>query len=187
MVGRIPKTKPVKKNNETEGDKTAKASKSRALELIQRSEERHVNVGDPSDKLIKTPEWVKPENISSFNEMIKSIVRCDFDNISEFCREHAVSRDTIYRWLLHQDTKNLIDDAIKAIAVADKPKVYQMITAQVPVNAAYARLWAERYEDYQPKAPKTGNVIINFNFLDPPQQVEQPDKEAEDAEFEEEE
>jgi hypothetical protein len=60
-----------------------------------------------------------------------------------------------------------------------------MITSQVPSNAAYARLWAERYEDYQPKTPTSGNVTINFNFLDPPGQKE-PVKEAEDAEFEEE-
>jgi len=144
-----------------------------------------VKTYDPLDTPIPVPKFVKPENNHAYTQMIIKVCQIDFDDIAAFARDYTVSRQTIYNWLRHQDTKDLIDEVIKAIASADKPKVYQMILSQVSENAAYARLWAERYEDYQPKAPSTGNVTINFNFLDPPAE-KKPAKETEYEEIEEE-
>jgi len=158
----------------TEGDIAVENSDARG---------RDVMTSDSVDKSLKTPKWLKPENISPFIEMAKLIVQCEFNNISAFARKHRVSRETIYTWLRHQDTKDLIDEMIKALSTVDKPKIYKMILAKVPDNPGYARLWMERYEGYQPDQPKSGNVTINFNFLDPPKK---PVKVAEDADYTEE-
>ena len=171
------KTTPVKKKQLTPGQKAVIASKARTQALID-DPERHVNKQVAVDKIFVPPKWLKPEHRSVYREFLELVCRSKLNNISTLALNWGIARDTVYNWLTHQDTKDLVDKFIKAMAVADKALVYEMILAQVQSNAAYARLWAERYEDYQPKMPTSGNVTINFNFLDPPADKE-PAKEAE--------
>ena len=182
------KTKPIKIILPTEGEKAAMASKLRKAGILPVGDEKAakgrnslVKTQDPLDTPIPVPKWIMPNNKHAYAQMIIKVCQIDFDDIAAFAREYGIARQTIYNWLRHQDTKDLIDEVVKAVASTDKPKVYEMILSQVPVNAAYARLWAERYEDYQPKSPSTGNVTINFNFLDPPG----PEKPAKQADYEE--
>jgi len=174
-----------KLNEQRKAEKKKKPVKNkRGKALVKRSEQRKLDVltrSQVSDEF-KPPKWVKSENTEAYMEMCKLCAISQFKDLTKFSRKYGISTTTIYKWLKHNDTKDLVDEIIKTLAVADKADVYKAILSQVPVNANYARLWMERYEDYQPKQPSHGNVIINFNFLDPPQQ---PDKVAEDADYEE--
>jgi hypothetical protein len=105
-------SKPVIKKEETAGDKAAKAAKIRAGELVSAEDltaPMHVKAHDPLSDPIKPPKWVKPVNTVAYIEMIKAVCKIEFDNISEFCRNNNVTTATIYNWLRHQDTKDLID------------------------------------------------------------------------------
>jgi len=179
------KSQSKKVTEKTEGDQAVIVSKKRMTQMIsEKINEGHRDVfkDESVDKTLKTPKWLKKENTIPYLKMIQLLVSAQFNDISKFSRENKVSRQTIYEWLKSPDTKDLVDEFIKALAVADKAKVYQMILAKVPDNPGFARLWMERYEGYRPEEPRSGNVTINFNFLDPPKK---PVKEAEDAEYEE--
>ena len=181
--------KPTKKK--TPGDKIVEQSNKNASALIQQAKqsvkqgERHVSTDDRPDKLLPLPKWVIPRLQMAYTEFLHLVCQGKLANFSEFSRKYTVTRETIYQWLAHQDTKNLVDEFIKALATADKALVYQQVLSQVPQNASYARLWMERYEGYQPDQPQHGAVTINFNFLDPPKEPDQSVKQAdiEDAEI----
>jgi len=168
------KTAVKKVKEKTIGDYAVEIAKQRQTDVIK---------DESTNKSLKPPRWVKPENHRAYMEMVHQLVLAEFNNISEFARKYNLNRSTIYAWLKSQDTKDLVDEVIKTLAVADKAKVYQMVLSQVPNNPGFARLWMERYEGYRPDQPKSGNITINFNFLDPPKI---PAKEAEDAEYTEE-
>lgn len=178
----------IKKERELQQNKpveTKQTKKKKSIDDYKKPEERDVLKHAMASKIIEFPRKMPEENKEAYTKFIFLVCRGKLGNISQFARDFKLNRDTIYQWLTWQHTKDLVDKFIKAMAVNDKALVYEMILDQVPNNAAYARIWQERYEDYIPKTPQSGNITINFNFLQSSEESKKPVKMAEDTDFEE--
>jgi hypothetical protein len=128
------------------------------------------------------PKFVSRINESVYIEMINRICRGTLSNITTFCRKHDISRETLYIWLRKDETVQYINDFIEASTNADRVKIRNTIKSQIKSNAAYARLYSEKYEKWTPEETKTPPLNINFNFFNTapatPEPVEVTDAEV---------
>ena len=138
----------------------------------------HVGEEVALDSFKKVPKFVQRQKHEAYQMMMAALVTARLSNFSAFCREAGIKRDTLYDWLSRDETVKAVSDYIDAQTQADRVEIRDTIKRNINENAAYARLYSEKYEKWQPSAPAAANIQINFNFLNPPKQ---PPK---DAEFE---
>ncbi len=116
------------------------------------------------DKSVNIPKFVTPETATAFSNFLVLVCQGNMDNISDFSRSSGVSRQTIYAWLAHKDTKIAINDMIKIETTKDIGVVYNKIKDNIDSNAAYGRLYLEKYQNWTANSKYNMPVQINFNF-----------------------
>ncbi len=116
------------------------------------------------DKSVQIPKFVTNRTSNAFNNFLVYLCQGKLNNISDFSRLSGIPRQTIYAWLAHKDTKIAIDGMLKIQITKDTGEIYNKIKNNIDTNAAYGRLYLERYENWQPNNRYNAPIQINFNF-----------------------
>jgi hypothetical protein len=108
----------------------------------------------------KLPKYVESKEYGRLIEYLCQFPDQRIQNITEFCEELVISRDTFYRWIKHPHTKSLVREYIDGLATQDQTKMYQNITNMSEHNPRAAKLWHEIYQAWQGPGDKSGTKFI---------------------------
>jgi len=111
----------------------------------------------------------KPENIKQFKYLIYWLClpeeQREIKEIIYLADALNTTSTTIYNWINHKKTNEIIENYLKTLSVKDKLLIRDKIANNIDNNAAYARLYLERYENWHPQNQYNVPLQINFNFF----------------------
>ncbi len=116
-----------------------------------------------SDKSIDFPIFKRKDHKAIYVTFLDKLCKNDL-NLTQFAVEYGIHRSTVHYWLKHKCTAILIDKYIQDMVIKDKLQVYSVIRNKIDSNAAYGRLYLERYENWTANSKYNMPVQINFNF-----------------------
>ncbi len=118
--------------------------------------------------LQSVPKGVDPQKKAEYEYVLKWLCQDREErkekSFLELSRTLNISERTLYNWLNLKDTEAYVNEYIRKLYIAEKPRLFKIHLKQAEKSAHFARFVAEYYENWMGAKTSARPITVVFNF-----------------------
>ena len=150
-------------------DKNLSNSKKTMLSDINNKAVKNKRLDNTKLGYIKTvPKGVKPELKDRYEYVLRWLCTDPEERkqktFTELAETLQISQVTLFNWLNLRDTEAYVNEYIRKLYIAEKPRLFKVHLKQAEKSAHFAKFVAEYYENWMGAQTSARPITVVFNF-----------------------